>query len=163
MVGDLLPSASLIAAAALIRQNPGLTLVDPALTFLFSVLVVMSTIRVFKSSMRFLMESSPENIDPKDVFNAMMELAEVKEIHDFHLWCLSNEKPILTAHVTVAGNQNCALKHINKMLKADFGIYHSTVQVELAKSISKSRGLQSCVNEQCPHRQQPEQPKLLEP
>ena len=49
------------------------------------------------------------------------------EIHDFHLWCLSDEKPIFTAHVVVTGNPSHALYSITELLQTEFDIYHTTV------------------------------------
>ena len=70
----------------------------------------------------------------------------MSEIHDFHLWSLSDEKPIFTAHVVCTGNTNYALFTISQLLKMDFDIHHSTVQVEPAKHGAKSSKMH-CLNE----------------
>ena len=101
MVGDMVQSLGVIIAAVIIYVKPDWTIADPICTFLFSILVMMTTIPIFSDCMTFLMETSPEAIDSKDVYNAIMDLDMVKEIHDFHLWSLSDEKPIFTAHVVV--------------------------------------------------------------
>ena len=65
--------------------------------------------------------------------NFSLQLEFVKEIHDFHLWCLSDAKPIFTAHVVCTGNPSYALFNITKVLQKDFEIYHTTIQIEPAK------------------------------
>ena len=116
MVGDMLQSLGVIAAAVIIYFKPEWTIADPICTFLFTILVMFTTVPIFNDCMRFLMESSPESIDAKDVYNAILNLDFVAEIHDFHLWCLSDEKPIFTAHVVVTGNPSYALYNITKLL-----------------------------------------------
>ena len=116
MVGDMLQSLGVIAAAVIIYFKPEWTIADPICTFLFTILVMFTTVPIFNDCMRFLMESSPESIDAKDVYNAILNLDFVAEIHDFHLWCLSDEKPIFTAHVVVTGNPSYALYNITQLL-----------------------------------------------
>ena len=116
MVGDMLQSLGVIAAAVIIYFKPEWTIADPICTFLFTILVMFTTVPIFNDCMRFLMESSPESIDAKDVYYAILNLDFVAEIHDFHLWCLSDEKPIFTAHVVVTGNPSYALYNITQLL-----------------------------------------------
>ena len=74
----------------------------------------------------------------------------VQEIHDFHLWSLSDEKPIFTAHVVVRGNPHFALYTITKLLQLEFNIFHSTLQIEPAKEshfAKRKPGLLPCINE----------------
>lgn len=51
-------------------------------------------------------------------------------MHDFHLWSISAEKPILTAHVVTQHPAAFALFEITKMLQSEFDIHHSTIQIE---------------------------------
>ena len=150
MVGDMLQSLGVIVAAVIIYLEPDWTIADPICTFLFTILVMFTTVPIFTDCMRFLMESSPESIDAKDVYNAIMKLEMVEEIHDFHLWSLSDEKPIFTAHVVVTGNPSYALYNITQLLQEDFEIYHTTVQIEPAKKShlqQKKQTMQRCLNE----------------
>ena len=133
MVGDMIQSAGVIAAAVIIYVKPEWTIADPICTFLFTILVMFTTVPIFNDCMRFLMETAPESISSVDVYNSILELDMVQEIHDFHLWELGDSKPIFTAHVVVSGNPSYALYCITKLLQIDHEIYHSTVQVEPVK------------------------------
>ena len=152
MVGDMIQSLGVIVAALIIYFKPDWTIADPICTFLFSILVMFTTVPIFKDCMRFLMEAAPESEDysTSDVYNSIMDLEEVKEIHDFHLWCLSDEKPIFTAHVVADGNVTNALYKITELLQKQFKIYHTTVQVEPTKknrNINNDQALQPCICE----------------
>ena len=59
MVGDMIQSAGVIIAAVIIYVKPDWEIADPICTFLFSILVMITTIPIFIDCMRFLMESSP--------------------------------------------------------------------------------------------------------
>jgi zinc transporter 2 len=134
MVGDMVQSIGVIAAAVIIYLKPEWKIADPICTFLFSILVMFTTIPVFSDCMRILMESAPADMEVLDVFYALLELPYVNEIHDFHIWSLSDEKPIMTAHIVSNENPNYVLFHVTKLLQEKFNIHHSTIQIEAMKS-----------------------------
>ena len=77
MIGDIIQSVGVMAAAIIIYIKPTWTIADPICTFLFSVLVLMTTVPIFIDVMAILMETCPEDIDIVDLFN---ELAEVSTL-----------------------------------------------------------------------------------
>ena len=133
MIGDMVQSAGVIIAAVIIYYRPDWKIADPICTFLFSILVMITTIPIFRDCMRMLMESSPTDIEVVKVYNAIQEMPGVCEVHDFHLWSLSDEKPILTAHIVSNENPSSILYQVTEMLQRDFEIYLSTIQVEPMK------------------------------
>ena len=72
MVGDMIQSLGVIAAALIIYFKPDWTIADPICTFLFSILVMFTTVPIFKDCMRILMENAPEDIDTVELFNALL-------------------------------------------------------------------------------------------
>lgn len=73
-------------------------------------------------------------------------------MHDFHLWSISSEKPILTAHVVTQHPPAFALFEITKMLQNEFDIHHSTIQIEPNPHQGKGERygvskLLNCINE----------------
>ena len=56
VIGDMLQSIGVIIAAILITINDDFKIADPICTYLFSILVIMTTIPVFRDCMRILME-----------------------------------------------------------------------------------------------------------
>ena len=54
-------------------------------------------------------------------------------MHDFYLCALSDEKPVFTAHLVCVGNPSHALYRVTELLQKEYGIHHSTVQIEPAK------------------------------
>lgn len=101
MAGDMIQSLGVIAAAVIIYIKPTWTIADPICTFLFSILVLFTTVPIFCDCMKIMMEASPEEVEVSKLFNAMIAVDFVEEVHDFHVWGLSADKPIMTAHVVI--------------------------------------------------------------
>jgi solute carrier family 30 (zinc transporter), member 2 len=75
MIGDMLQSAGVIIAALIIKFKPTWTIADPICTFLFSILVMFTTIPIFLDCMRILLEASPEEIETVEVYNKINEVS----------------------------------------------------------------------------------------
>ena len=71
MIGDMVQSAGVIIAAVIIYYRPDWKIADPICTFLFSILVMITTIPIFRDCMRMLMEASPTDIEVVKVYNAI--------------------------------------------------------------------------------------------
>ena len=76
MIGDMVQSLGVICAALIIYFKPEWKIADPICTFLFSILVMITTIPIFSDCMRILMESSPTDIEVVDVYNAIQEVSK---------------------------------------------------------------------------------------
>ena len=126
MIGDMVQSAGVIVAALIIYFKPDWTIADPICTFLFSILVMITTVPIFKDCMRHLMETAPDD-SCVEVYNAIATLPFVCRIDDFHLWSLSEDKPVFMAHIVVNCDVGQALHLIKDLLKKEFEIYFATL------------------------------------
>jgi len=66
-VGDLVQSVGVIMAALLINFNPSYQIADPLCTYIFSVIVLFTTVPVFNDCYGILMEYAPKNADVKTI------------------------------------------------------------------------------------------------
>ena len=59
-------------------------------------------------------------------------MQEVIEIHHVHAWALTTERPMVTLHATITENSDAhdAVARIKAVLLEEFGVDHSTVQIE---------------------------------
>ena len=71
MLGDMITSAGVIVAALIICYNPEWKIADPICTFLFSVMVIHTTLPTMQEGFSVLLEAAPEDIDTVEVFNAL--------------------------------------------------------------------------------------------
>jgi len=127
IAGDMVQSIGVISAAIIIKVRPDWQVADPICTFLFSILVLMTTVPIFMDCLHIIMENAPTEIDVKELYNEILRLKTVEEVHDFHCWSLSGGKHIMTCHVRSNFGER-AQKDINRICsKNSYGIFHTTI------------------------------------
>ncbi len=131
VMGDLLGSVAALASGAIILLT-GWTPIDPILSLLICVLILIAAIRLIRIGLGVVMEQVPLQIDLEQVRAAMSEIDGVIEIHDLHIWQISSERIALSAHVVVEQLRPWPrqLAELNTVLLERFGIDHPTLQPE---------------------------------
>jgi cobalt-zinc-cadmium efflux system protein len=136
--GAFLHVATDLAAFAGTALAGGLVLVtgwnrfDPVAGLLVAALMVRSSWSLIRESGRIFLEASPAGIDPDDVARALVEDADVAEVHDLHVWTVTSGFPALAAHVLVSPGVDChdARRRLQRVLEERFGLEHTTLQVD---------------------------------
>lgn len=100
VIGDLVQSIGVLIAALIIRFT-GWTLADPICTFLFSIIVLFTTVTVMRDIFFVLMEATPSHYDLSDVKKALSALEGVKGVHDLHLWSIGMDKTAFSVHLAL--------------------------------------------------------------
>ncbi len=75
----------------------------------------------------------PDGIELERIARTLTQkVAGVIEVHHLHAWALTAEKPLLTLHASVDQPTDLAdvVVSMKQVLNEDFGIPHSTIQVE---------------------------------
>lgn len=104
VLGDFLQSTGVFIAAVLIYFKPEWGIVDPICTFLFSVLVIITTFSIIKDTLLVLMEGMPKGIDFNKVKELFLAIQGVKKVHNLRIWSLSMDKLALSAHLAIGYN-----------------------------------------------------------
>ncbi len=133
-IGDLLSSIGVIMSAIIIYFT-GLLFFDPIISLVIGAIIFTGGARIVRESYLILMESVPESFDLEEIRGEIGKIEGVEDVHELHLWAISTEHYSLTAHVFVSENIQpaCIILGINEMLKEKYGIWHSTIQTELAR------------------------------
>lgn len=129
--GDLLGSASALVAGLVIVET-GWYPIDPILSILIGILILISSFRILRESLLILMEAVPGNINIEQVSSEMNQIEGVEAIHDLHIWTLSSGTIAMSAHVHIhdlTSWQNI-LEKVKKLLKVNYNIIHVTLQPE---------------------------------
>ncbi|MEO1830690.1 MAG: cation diffusion facilitator family transporter [Pseudomonas sp.] len=131
VMGDLLGSVAAIAAGLIIFLG-GPSIMDPLLSLLVCVLILVSAVRLLKAVTRVLMEGVPAGIELAEVRLALADIEGVQAVHDLHIWSLSSSNYALAAHVDIdlLARWPGILPQIQQLLRERFGITHSTLQPE---------------------------------
>ena len=132
VTGDLLGSVAAIVAAGVILLT-GWYPIDPLLSVLVALLILVSALRVVRQSAHILLEGTPPDVDVRRIREVLFaQIPAVKDVHHIHAWSLTPDRPMLTLHVTIDEPVNCrdVLSDVKRVLRDEFRITHSTVQVE---------------------------------
>ena len=131
-VSDALASLGVIIAGTLIILYDWYW-TDTALTLLIAAYVLYQAASMLPKTIHILMQGAPDNIDIKEVIQAMETIGGVKNIHHVHLWQLDEHSNALEAHVVIADFMETeTVKQALKTLLAErFGLRHSTLEFEV--------------------------------
>jgi cobalt-zinc-cadmium efflux system protein len=134
VMGDLLGSVAAVGAGAIIYLG-GPTIMDPILSLVVCVIILVSAVRLLKSVTHVLMEGVPQGVEPDEVCQALSEIEGVRAVHDLHIWSLSSNSHALAAHVDLEAmtQWQSVLPQMQSVLRERFGIGHSTLQPEDAE------------------------------
>lgn len=111
---------------------------DAVASLVVVALMLKATVELMRPALHILLEATPEHIDLEEVQRHLLELPQVRSVHDLHAWTLTSSLPILTAHVVVteecftSGEAAQVLDHLQECLSGHFDVEHSTLQFELA-------------------------------
>jgi cobalt-zinc-cadmium efflux system protein len=132
VAGDALGSVAALAAGLVIMFT-GWTPIDPILSVVISLLILVSTLNLLRQSLHVLMEGVPSNIDLNAVGNHLAQLENVTQVHDLHIWALASGQIALSAHMDVKELSHWpqVLANARTMLSTEFGIGHITLQPEV--------------------------------
>uniref|UniRef100_A0A3Q4GHT6 Probable proton-coupled zinc antiporter SLC30A3 n=1 Tax=Neolamprologus brichardi TaxID=32507 RepID=A0A3Q4GHT6_NEOBR len=102
MVGDLVQSVGVMLAATIIHFWPEYKVADPICTFLFSLLVIGTTLPVTKDVFRILLEGAPRDVSFGAVRELLLSVGGVTAIHSLHMWSLNTTHSLLSVHLATA-------------------------------------------------------------
>lgn len=88
-LGDLVQSVGVLVAAIVIHFKPEYKLADPICTFIFSFLVLFTTINIMKDAVNVLMEATPLSLNYDNVKEVLEDIDGVHSVHSLHIWSLS--------------------------------------------------------------------------
>jgi len=133
VLSDALASGGVIVGGVIMHFT-GWFIVDPILSFAIGLAILLGAGRVTYEALHILLEGTPKNIDVDEVGTKIEEFNFVKDVHDLHIWSICSDYSSMSAHVyvdvqSIRAVQN-ALGSINNMLSEDFGIVHTTIQLE---------------------------------
>lgn len=134
LLGDTLSSVAVIAGAIVIYIT-GVHWIDPLLTMIISVVIIFQAYRILRESTDILMQTTPAHINLQEVKQILENHPQVKNIHHVHCWQLQDKDVLFEAHVETANNMSLSesgglIEDLDKLLKTNFGIQHTTLQVE---------------------------------
>lgn len=140
-MGDLFGSLVAIVAGAIIYFTSW-SIVDPILSLVVIILLIVSNFKLIKKSAIILMAGVPEHLDYEQVGHDLKSINGLIDVHDLHIWYISANQSALAAHVVACKLDEWPeiLVNCQKMLLEKYQISHVTLQAEFDDNKCKEIG-----------------------
>ncbi|MDO9521709.1 MAG: cation diffusion facilitator family transporter [Pseudohongiella sp.] len=132
MAADALVSLGVVVAGAIYLWQ-GWTWIDPVVSLLIALVVVLGTLSLFRRSLHLLFDGVPDGIQLAQVRQSLHDIPGVFAVHDLHVWAMSTAENALTAHLVIE-NENVdrdrVLQQAIATLYEQFELQHVALQCE---------------------------------
>jgi cobalt-zinc-cadmium efflux system protein len=142
VLGDALGSVAVMVAAGILLVT-GWPYADVVASLVIVLILVPRTVALLRATAHVLLEGAPPGVDVAEVRDALTEVPGVREVHDLHVWVISDRVPAASAHLVVDDHAtpHCegravggsVLDQAAQALRDRFGLEHSTLQIETAE------------------------------
>src|SRR5262245_61822256 len=134
MLGDAVSALGVVLAGVIVAAT-GSPVADPVVSLLIGAAIIWGSWGIITEAVNVLLAAAPEGVDMGALERSIKGVHGVLGVHDLHVWTVASGLHIATCHVLVSeqgvrdGEQ--VLKAVAGMLRHDFGIGHTTIQVEV--------------------------------
>jgi cobalt-zinc-cadmium efflux system protein len=132
MLTDTLSSVAIIIGLIVIHYTAW-QFIDPLLALIVAVIILKWSWSLLRDSLHVLMEGSPIDVPALKEY-VLHEFPDVLDIHDVHIWQISQRFNCLTAHVRIkpeaVTDYSGLVLRINASLREKFDIGHTNFQPE---------------------------------
>ncbi|XP_049575027.1 probable proton-coupled zinc antiporter SLC30A4 [Syngnathus scovelli] len=133
-LGDLLQSLGVLIAAYIVRFKPEYKLADPICTYIFSVLVLFTTIRIIRDTTVIVLEGVPSHLDTVQIKEDLLKLEDVQSVDELNVWALTADKTAALVHLQLkplsASNWEDVQAKARHLLLHTYSLTRCTVQVQ---------------------------------
>ncbi len=131
VMGDLLGSVAALIAGVVITFT-GWTPIDPLLSLAIGALILVSSLRLLRHALHGIMEGVPLHLSMEEIGQALASVPGVDSVHDLHVWSVSSEEVMLSAHLSIVDLTRwpSILGLSRALMHERFGIEHVTLQPE---------------------------------
>jgi len=132
VAGDMLGSVAAIGAA-LVIMSTGWMPIDPILSVLVALIILVGGVRVVRSTAHILIEGVPPGLSTDAIkVDLETELEDAVRVDHIHAWALNETKTLVTLDVEAKSGAcvESLRRAVKTRLSEKFGIDHVTVEIE---------------------------------
>jgi cobalt-zinc-cadmium efflux system protein len=131
VVADMLGSVGVIVAA-IVMWLTDWWWVDPVIGAAIGVFILPRGWRLGREAVRILVQAAPAGTDLEAIDADLRAIPGVVDVHDLHVWTLTSEMEVATAHVMVAAgtDSHAVLDEARAVLTERHHLPHATLQIE---------------------------------
>ncbi|MEE8473065.1 MAG: cation diffusion facilitator family transporter [Dehalococcoidia bacterium] len=131
--GDALSSIGVVLAGVAMYFTGSFWL-DPAVSVVVAVIILVGAGRLFRDGFNVLMEAPPRGMVMEEVAQAISQVKGVKGVHDLHVWSIASGFNALSCHICMddlrMSEGTRIMAGIKETLERRFRIGHSNLQME---------------------------------
>ena len=133
LMGDVLSTVGAVIAGVIIYFTDANWL-DPFVSVLIGFLILYNAWGILRDAVDILLESTPRDVNIKNMVDDIIQVEGVLGIHDIHVWSLTQSLRTMSAHILTddlhisAGSQ--IQRQISEVLQHRYNIAHATLQLE---------------------------------
>jgi cobalt-zinc-cadmium efflux system protein len=131
VLADMIGSIAVITGAIIIAVTDWRT-VDPILGAAIGAFILPRAVRLARDAVRVLIQAAPARVDVERVRGDLASIDGVVDVHDLHVWTLTSDMEVATAHLMVAldADTHAVLDRARDLLVDRHHLHHATLQVE---------------------------------
>lgn len=133
LLGDVFSSLGAIVAGIGIWLT-GKFWLDPAASVLIGLLILWNAWTILRETVEILLEATPYDIDMSLMVRDLLQVEGVRGVHDLHVWSISRNLRMLSAHVVIddipISEASLIQERLKDVMHRKYDIDHSTLQLE---------------------------------
>jgi cobalt-zinc-cadmium efflux system protein len=133
LMGDVLSTLGAVVAGIIIAFTKWNWL-DPLVSILIGLLILWNAWGILRQTIHILLESTPANISIPKMVADLLEVEGVRGVHDLHVWSISENLRVLSAHIITddisISTGTLIQRNLNEVLFHKYNIQHATLQLE---------------------------------
>jgi cobalt-zinc-cadmium efflux system protein len=132
VLGDTLSSVGVIISGIIIYFT-GWVYADPIASVLIGGIIIWGGVRLVRDTISIFLNMTPKGFSVETLVQNIINMPDVVDIHDVHLWPVAHNHIAFSAHVLVddktLSEAEATKMNIETMLREN-GVDHSTLQIE---------------------------------
>ncbi|MHA1996009.1 MAG: cation diffusion facilitator family transporter [Candidatus Hodarchaeales archaeon] len=138
ILGDTASSIGIVIAAVVIYFSRW-TIIDPLVSLLISIIILIWAIGILRDSTRILLEMTPKGLTIDIIEDDIKQkFPDVKAIYNTHLWTVTSEMLVFSCHIRLSqlistSQQDDLVSRVNNYLHTKYQIVESTIQVQFSE------------------------------
>lgn len=113
--------------------------IDPLLSLGIAVFILWNAFKNLRQVLKIFLQATPDNVDTEAIRREVLQLPEIADVHDMHVWTLDGNYNVLSAHLVLHQSRPVdelatVRGRVNQLLK-QHKIDHITVQFEVTGEV----------------------------